>query len=207
MIDERIAIRVRPLDDLRIADLSRTAFAAQLPHDLDLMVPSHHVRLGEQAAVGVHRQRAADFDSPALRERRRFARLAETPSLEGDPREDREGIVGEKRIDIIRRYSRYFVYRLKFGLVVEDRLLRDAHPGIRPDEFLATRRQTLHPADEHRTFATIARAFRSRDDHTCGAVVDEAIVEQMQRLANEARALMLLDAERLAHHRDRIHRG
>ena len=65
----------------------------------------------------------------------------------------------------------------------------------------------LHPADIHRTLFAVARALGSGDDHARGAVVDQAIVEQMQRLAHEARALMVIDVERLAHDRDRIHRG
>ena len=67
--------------------------------------------------------------------------------------------------------------------------------------------QRLHSADVDGALLAIARTLGGGDDHAGGAIVDKAIVEQMQRLAHEARALMLLDVERLAHDRDRIHRG
>jgi hypothetical protein len=43
VIDQRIAIGIRPLDSLNLSDLPRTTLAAQLPYDFDLMIPAHDV--------------------------------------------------------------------------------------------------------------------------------------------------------------------
>src|SRR6266851_6092330 len=85
-IYQRVAVGVGPLDNLGVADLARTAFTAQLPHDFHLMIPAHDVSLGKQAAVGVHGQRAAEFDAPVLREGRGLAGLAQAEALECNPR-------------------------------------------------------------------------------------------------------------------------
>ena len=43
VIDQRIAIRIRPLDSRGIWDLPRTTLTAQLPDNFDLMIPAHDV--------------------------------------------------------------------------------------------------------------------------------------------------------------------
>src|SRR5713101_4975784 len=123
MINERIAVSVRPLDNITVLDLPWTAFAAQLPRDLDLVIPRHDVRFGKQTAVGVYRQFAAYLDTAALRERGRLAGLAESEALERNPCEDRECVVGEKRVHVLVSNACHLVNGLQAGFVIEDRLL------------------------------------------------------------------------------------
>src|SRR5216684_6527886 len=183
MINERIAVSVRPLDNITVLDLPWTAFAAQLPRDLDLVIPRHDVRFGKQTAVGIHRQFAAHFDAAALRKSGSLAGLAESETLERNPREDRKRVVGEKRVHVLVSNARHLVNGLQAGLVIEDRLLRDAESRIGPDKLLMTAGQALHPADIHRRLLEIARPLGSRDNHAGRAVVNQTVIEQMQRLA------------------------
>src|SRR5713101_6885942 len=182
MINERIAVRVRPLDNLAVLDLARTAFAAQLPRDLDLVIPRHDVRFGKQTAVGVHRQFAAHFDTAALSKSGGLAGLAESETLERNPREDRECVVSEKRVYVLMSNACHLVDRLQTSLVIEDRLLGNAESRIGPDKLLMTAGQALHPADIHRRLLEIARPLGSRDNHAGRAVVNQAVVEQMERI-------------------------
>ena len=55
-------------------------------------------------------------------------------------------------------------------------------------------------ADVDRGFREIARALRRGHDQRDAAVIDQAVVEQVQRLGDEARALVILDGDRLLHH-------
>src|SRR5229473_7502235 len=123
MINERIAVSVRPLDNITVLDLAWTAFAAQLPRDLDLVIPRHDMRFGKQTAVGVYRQFAAYLDTAALRERSSLAGLTESEALERDPCEDRECVVSEKRVYVLMSNACHLVDRLQTSLVIEDRLL------------------------------------------------------------------------------------
>src|ERR1700730_1796194 len=182
MIDERIAVSVRPLDNFAVLDLARTAFAAQLPRDLDLVVPRHDVRFGKQTAVGVHWQFAANFDAAALSKSSRLAGLAESETLERNPCEDRECIVSEKCVYVLVSNACHLVNGLYASLVIEDRLLSDAESRIGPDELLMTAGQALHPADIHGALLEVARPLGGRDNHAGRAIVNQAVVEQMERL-------------------------
>src|SRR6266446_3624190 len=182
MINERIAVSVRPLDNIAVLDLARTAFAAQLPRDLDLVIPRHDVRFGKQTAVGVHWQFAANFDTAALSKSGSLAGLGESETLERNPREDRECVVSEKRVHVLVSNACHLVNGLQAGLVVEDRLLGNTESRIGPDKLLMTAGQALHPADIHRRLLEIARPLGSRDNHAGRAVVNQAVVEQMERL-------------------------
>src|SRR5712692_4468180 len=147
MINERIAVSVRPLDNITVLDLPWTAFAAQLPRDLDLVIPRHDVRFGKQTAVGVHRQFAAHFDTAALSKSGGLAGLAESETLERNPREDRECVVSEKRVYVLMSNACHLVNRLQAGLVIEDRLLRNTEYRIGQDKLLMNAGQDLHTAD------------------------------------------------------------
>src|SRR5216683_3153701 len=182
MINERIAVSVRPLDNITVLDLARTAFTTHLPRDLDLVIPRHDVRFGKQTAVGVYRQFPAYLDTAALRERCSLARLAESETLERNPREDRECVVSEKRVHVLVSNACHLVDRLQASLVIEDRLLRDAESRIGPDKLLMTAGQALHPADIHGALLEVARPLGGRDNHAGRAVVNQAVVEQMERL-------------------------
>src|SRR6185295_20172258 len=63
--------------DLRVRDLRRAAFTPQLPHELDDVVQARHVRLGQEPAVGVDRETAAQRDRSTLDERAALALAAE----------------------------------------------------------------------------------------------------------------------------------
>src|SRR5260370_10491397 len=186
MINERIAVCVRPLDNLAVLDLARTAFAAQLPRDLDLVIPRHDMCFGKQAAVGVYRQFAAYLDTAALRERGRLAGLAESETLERNPREDRECVVGEKRVHVLVSNACHLVNRLQASLVIEDRLLRDAESRIGPDKLLMTAGQPLHPANIHGALLEVARPLGGRDHHADRTLVNPARVDQVDRRTDVA---------------------
>src|SRR5215469_15356977 len=119
VIDERVAISIRPLNDLSILDLPGAAFAAQLSHDFDLMIPAHDVRFGEQTPVGVHRELSADFDPAVLGKAGRFPRLAEAEAFKRDPGNYRERVVGEERVNLLGCYSGHFVHALLAGLILK----------------------------------------------------------------------------------------
>ena len=65
-----------------------------------------------------------NFDSAARRKVWRLAGFAEAPSLERDPRENRERVVGEERIDVLVSNAGHFVNGLKARVVIENGLLR-----------------------------------------------------------------------------------
>src|SRR5229473_4093059 len=140
------------------------------------------MRFGKQTAVGVYRQFAAYLDTAALRERCSLARLAESETLERNPREDRECVVSEERVHVLVGNACHLVNGLQAGLVIEDRLLRDAESRIGPDKLLMTAGQALHPADIHRWLLEVARPLGSRDNHAGRAIVNQAVVKQMERL-------------------------
>ena len=79
------------LDERRVLDLARAAFAAQLAHRLDVERPALHVGVGEMAAVGVGRKRAAELE-PAVR--RRTARSR--PAWQKPKPSSENSTVGEK---------------------------------------------------------------------------------------------------------------
>src|SRR5262249_49724888 len=62
---------------LRIRDLRHPALTAKLPHELDDVVQPRHVRLGQEAAVGVDRQPATEADRAAFDEGAALALPAE----------------------------------------------------------------------------------------------------------------------------------
>src|SRR5262245_49139042 len=87
---ERAVAEVAPAghrDALRILDLPRAAVAAQLLHRLDHVIDAGDVRLGEKAAVGVDRERAAELDAAVLDEVADLAARAEAGLLELEQRD------------------------------------------------------------------------------------------------------------------------
>src|SRR5436305_1927084 len=167
------------------------------------MVPGHDVRFGEQAAVGIHWQLTAHFDPATLRERGSLTGLAETETLERDPGEDRERVVREKRIDVLMSDAGHLVHGLEARVVLKHGLLCDTEAGIGPDELLMTAGQALHPTDVHRRFLEIASTLGGHNDHARRAVVHEAVIEQMKRLAYVTGRDIVIDAVGLAHDRGR----
>src|SRR5262245_5235929 len=154
----------------------------RLADELHLMVPAHDVRLGEQAAVCIHRQLAPERDPAVLGESRGLAATAESEALERRPDEDGESVVDEERVDVRGRYLGHLIDGLEARLVVEYSLLGHAKPRVGPDELFASRRKPLHAADVDRRLSQVACALFAGDDYTGRAVVDQAVVEETQRI-------------------------
>ena len=79
------------------------AVPLQLPHQLDDVVHARHVRLGQQAAVRVDRQLAAEPDGAALDEGAALALLAEAEILQLAHHDVGEAIVDLGDVDVVRR--------------------------------------------------------------------------------------------------------
>ena len=60
--------------------------------------------------------------------------------------------------------------------------------------------------DVHRLLLQVARAFRRRDHERAAAVTDDAAIQQMQRRRDDSRREHVLDRDRIAILRHRIHR-
>src|SRR4051812_26644518 len=78
-----------------IPHLALAAFAAQLPHRLDLMVPALHVGFREMAAPGVYRQLAAKRDALLAHEPPGLALPAIAIAFEGE-----RHVAGEAVVDL-----------------------------------------------------------------------------------------------------------
>ena len=85
-----------------------------------------------------------------------------------------------------------------------------AHRGapeiVRRERRARKRRRHAVAAQIGRRLREIARALGGGQDQRDAAVIDQAIVEQVQRLADEARGVIVGERERLAHHGRRIER-
>src|SRR5262249_62270948 len=87
----------------------RAEAAAELAHQLHLVVPALHVALGEHAAAGVTRQRAAELDAPVLHERARLAFAAEAEALQREEQVHAEAVVGGVDVDLVRPHAGHAV--------------------------------------------------------------------------------------------------
>src|SRR5581483_6250606 len=76
-----------------------------------------------------------------------------------------------------------------------------------PDELVSPCREPLHATDVDRALFQIARAVTTGHNHTGSAIIDLAIVEQMQWLTNESGVLMVFNRDGIAHDCRRIERG
>src|SRR5207253_940506 len=83
----------------------------------------------------------------------------------------------------------------------------DSQPWISPNEFVMAGRQSLHSTEINRHSFAIPRPFSRGDDNAGGPIVDQAVIEQMEWLANEARLLMVINVENLTHNCAGILRG
>src|ERR1051326_7302263 len=100
--DAAIAMRDRGLD---ILDLTRAAFAAQLPHRLDQQKEAVHagVAIRKAAAIRIDREFAAGRDAAARHKRSALALRAEAEIFEEQDRVEREGVIELDDIDVLRR--------------------------------------------------------------------------------------------------------
>ena len=125
----------------------------------------------------------------------------EAPALERRPHHEREGVVGEERVDVGPVDARLPVQpvlpRSRPPQAVV--LLGHAQPGPRPDELLAGHREGQHGGQLDRRGPQVPGPLGRRDQHAGRAVVHQAVVEQAQRLAHVARGLVVLHAERVPH--------
>src|SRR5262245_58443264 len=134
------------------------------------------------------------------RERPALAFAAITEALEREEHGRGEVVVDhESRYVVVARSGR-----------VEARGRRLAH-GLAPEIVgwkSRGRKGRRHAATAHvdRTLGEVARSLAGSEDQRYAPVVDETIVEQMQRLADVARRVIVGEGEGSAHHGRRIER-
>src|SRR5262249_32477882 len=116
-------------------------------------------------------------------------------------------VIDEEPVDVRGRHLGHPIDGLETGLVVERALLSDAKPRVGPNELLASRRKPLRAADVDGWFLEVARMLPGGDDYTSRPVVDQAVVEQAQRLTYERRLLVIVHGDRRAHDRRRVQGG
>src|SRR3954454_25377507 len=80
--------------------------AADLAHGFEVVVDTVDVGLTEQAAVGVERDLAAQFDVAVANEVLGFARSTEAELLEGEEHQRCEVLVDHERVDVVSRQPR-----------------------------------------------------------------------------------------------------
>ena len=83
--------------------------------------------------------------------------------------------------------------------------MRSPKAGIGPDKFFPSCGQALHPADAHRPPGHVPRALLSSNQNAGRAIVNQTIVQQVQRLAHKTRVLVVFNADRCLHDGIRIH--
>jgi len=95
------------------------------------------------------------------------------------------------------------VFSLPTG--VADRRIPEIHVEI-GDRRWRVGLASAETGDQHRRLLEVFRSFFRGQDQAYRAVVDQAVVQQPQRRGDEPRRLMIVDAERRAHHGVRIER-
>src|SRR4030088_1586048 len=89
-----------------VANLARAAIATQLVHRFDHMIDAGDMGLGQQSAVGVDRQLAAQFDAAVLHEVADLAARAEPGLLQFEQRHIAETVVDHGAVHIAWLYPR-----------------------------------------------------------------------------------------------------
>ena len=176
--------------------------AAQLADELGLVVPALHVALGEHAAARVAGQLAADLDAPVLHERARLAFLAEAEAFERREQVHAEAVVGGEHVDVLRRDARHGI-DLR-GHVAMRRVIEilETRPQLRGVDVLLGPAEAAH---HDGLLLQIPRHVGTAHDDRHAAVVDEAVVEEAQRLGDVRRLHVILDRQRLLHHGVGVH--
>ena len=126
-----------------------------------------------------------------------FAFLAEAEALERGEQVHAEAVVGGEHVDVLRRDARHRI-DLR-GHVAVRRVIEilEPRPQLRRVDVL------LGPADAAHHDGLLLQVLRhvgTAHDDRDAAVVDEAVVEEAQRLGHVRRLHVVLDRQRLLHH-------
>src|SRR6185312_10996349 len=186
--------------DVRARNLPFSRLAAQLLDGFDDMIEAVNVRLGQQSAMRVGGQLAGTPQRPALGIVPRLARLAEPESLERHHDAVREAVVDLRDVDVA--WSHAGAAPEIFGNVPAE-VLGEIGPAYRVEQVLALVRPAAVSAahDVDRWLAQVLRTLGGSDEGRARAVALEADVVEPERIDDGARAEVLVERERLAHHR------
>src|SRR5229473_3086447 len=187
---------------LRVLDLARAAFAAQLTHrlgDRKERTGMAWMTMREQATVCIDRKFTAEFDASAFDEAAALSLGTEAEILELDYHDRGEAIVKLGDVDIVRpnsrhrvgAFARFFGGRRRQADGLADVLVRMA---------LARAEQI------NRFLLEVAGALGGGHNDCRAAVTHERAIEQMERVADHPRVEHVVDRDGLAHLRGRIHR-
>src|SRR4051812_20876153 len=169
--------------------------ASHLPGAFGDAVHSVQICLTELAAVRVDRQPAAELDPAVRDEVLRLARAAEAELLQLSQDERREVVVEHCGRDVAGAQAGGLPDLPCAGAHLrqsDDRLAEE-----RPHHLLVVRHPLRRRLDDDRRLRQVARSFGRRDQDGLTAVGLLAAVEQVQRLHDPARALVVLQRDRL----------
>src|SRR6516162_662417 len=175
------------MDERAVLHLARAACAPNLQHCLKIERPALHIGLGQMATRCICRISRAKREMTFRRERPALAFAAITEALEREEHGRREVVVDHEGRYVVVACGR----RLAHGLAPE--IVRWKSRG---------RKSRRHAATAHvdGRLSEVVRSLTGREDQRYAAVVDETIVEQMQRLADVARRVIVGESEGSAHH-------
>ncbi len=94
--------------ELRVGDLARSRRSSELENGLDQMDDASRasgVALREESPVWIDRQTAAELDMPGFNEGAPFAPLAEAEVLKLDDDGNREVVIKQSQIHVMRRHA------------------------------------------------------------------------------------------------------
>src|SRR5215472_17237291 len=188
------------MDERAVLHLARAACASNLQHCLEIERPALHIGLGQMTTRRICRISRAKREMTFYRERPALAFAAITEALEREEHGRREIVVDHE--------GRYVVVTCSGRAEARGRRL--AH-GLAPEIVgwkSRGRKSRRHAATAHvdGRLGEVARSLAGSEDQRYAAVVDETIVEQMQRLADVARRVIVGESEGSAHHGRRIER-
>src|SRR5215813_3734771 len=174
------------MNERAVLHLARAACASNLQHCLKIERPALHIGLGQMATRCICRISRAKREMTFRRERPALAFAAITEALEREEHGRREVVVDHEG-----RYVVVACSGLAHGLAPE--IVRWKSRG---------RKSRRHAATAHMDgrLGEVVRSLTGCEDQRYAAVVDETIVEQMQRLADVARRVIVGESEGSAHH-------
>src|SRR4051794_35902777 len=187
--------------DVVLLDLALAGLAAGLDHCLREWSEAPHVVRRELPAAGVGGERAAGAELAVLDERSALALLAEAVVLEGDEDGVRVAVVQLEDVDVVAGHPRE-----------RERLLAGALRA-RVDSWIAaaplvvTRGRLRGRPDVHGGLPEVPCTLCRGHDHGDRAVGYEAAVEEVERVDDHPRGLVVLERHRLSHLRARVHLG
>src|ERR1700712_5497846 len=143
------------------------------------------------AAISVGRQTAVDAECTIFNKRARFAPLAETQAFETEKHRWGEVVVAHQRVYVVLRNARHLicVCACLAHLVVPELLIEIADSAS--FECVAC----AYAGNQHRRFVEVGGSLAGCEDHANGAVIDETIVEQPERLDYPARCGVVVEGD------------